>query len=65
MKYCPDCGEKKMGGICPNCNEELFILESQIIFDGIDIDLSNEFVEKIKEQMKRKNETNNTNNNTN
>ena len=29
MSYCLDCGTQKSGGICPNCQEELYILTYQ------------------------------------
>ena len=29
MSYCPDCGGKLSGGMCSNCQEELYILTYQ------------------------------------
>ena len=47
---CIDCGSKIYGGICPNCQEELYIFETQIYPDGMDIILSDDFTRKVKEQ---------------
>jgi len=46
--YCEDCGCRTSNGICSNCQEELFIIEEQSEF--IDKPLSDEFIEKAKEQ---------------
>ena len=46
--HCEDCGCILEKGICSNCHEELFILTYQAEY--IDQPLSNEFVEKAKEQ---------------
>jgi hypothetical protein len=46
--YCPDCGCKVYGGICSNCQEELYIFENQNEF--LPESLSDEFAEKVKEQ---------------
>jgi hypothetical protein len=49
MGYCDDCGTKLSGGICPNCQEELYIFENQ----HEDLPpLSDEFSEKVKQQRK-------------
>ena len=45
---CPDCGCTLQGGICSNCQEELFILDYQS--DCIDFPVSDEFAQKAKEQ---------------
>lgn len=29
MRDCPDCGTRLSDGTCPNCEEELFIYETQ------------------------------------
>lgn len=50
MDSCDDCGTRLSGGICPNCQEELHIYETQILPDGPEMNLSNEFIEKVKEQ---------------
>ena len=47
---CIDCGTKLSDGICPNCQEELHIYNTQIYRDGTDIVLSDDFVAKVKEQ---------------
>ena len=46
--HCSDCGTKTNGGVCSNCQEELYILECQS--DYIDFEVSNEFAERAKEQ---------------
>lgn len=50
MKTCPDCGCKLNGGICSNCQEELYILEYQS--DCIDFPLSKEFLSEADRQQK-------------
>ncbi len=45
---CENCGCKLDHGICSNCHEESYILEFQGEF--IDSPLSNEFLNKVKEQ---------------
>lgn len=45
--HCADCGTKYSNGLCPNCHEEAFILETQS--DYIDT-VSDEFAEKAREQ---------------
>ena len=47
-KYCEDCGCILEGGICSNCQEELFIIRNQ----EIDFPLSKEFLEKANKQKK-------------
>ena len=49
---CPDCGCYLTSGICSNCQEELFIYENQIMVDGPDIELSQEFADKCHQQQK-------------
>ena len=51
MTYCEDCGCKVYGGICSNCQEELYIVENQSEY--IENPLSNEFLQKAKEQKER------------
>lgn len=51
MANCEDCGTKLLSGVCPNCQEELYIFETQICKDGMNINLSEDFVEKVKEQQ--------------
>lgn len=48
MGYCPDCGCRTSSGVCSNCQEELFIINEQS--EHIDFSLSDEFVNKAKEQ---------------
>ena len=50
MIYCEDCGCILNNGICSNCQEELYILENQ--YENIEEPLSNEFINKAKEQRK-------------
>jgi len=50
MAYCPDCGCRTSGGICSNCQEELYILTEQA--DFIDGPVSDEFAEKAAEQRR-------------
>lgn len=45
---CEDCGCRLSGGICSNCQEELYIVTEQAEF--IDGPLSKEFLEKADEQ---------------
>ena len=53
-KCCEDCGCKIYGGICSNCQEELFIIENQSEF--IYTPLSDDFLEKAKKQRRTLNE---------
>jgi len=46
--YCEDCGCRTTGGICSNCQEELYIFENQ--HEDMETPVSDKFVEKIKEQ---------------
>jgi hypothetical protein len=46
--YCEDCGCRTSGGVCSNCQEELYILNEQYQEDPFP--LSQEFVDKAKEQ---------------
>lgn len=55
-KYCDDCGTRISDGICPNCSEELFIFTTQQEY--LPDTLSDEFVEKVKEQQKKEKEKN-------
>ena len=48
MGYCSDCGSRTSGGICSNCQEELYIVTNQS--EDITEPLSNEFTDKAKEQ---------------
>ena len=53
MSHCENCGTRMWGNnACPNCDEELCIVEYQSEF--IDRPLSIEFQEKVKEQEKRR-----------
>jgi hypothetical protein len=45
---CENCGTILEGGICSNCQEELFIVTYQSEF--IDKPLSKEFLDKVEEQ---------------
>jgi len=46
--YCPDCGCRRSGGICSNCQEELYILTYQAEY--ITEPLSEEFINKAEDQ---------------
>ena len=46
--HCDDCGTKISSGLCPNCHEEAFIVESS---DGTD-EFSERFMRKANEQYK-------------
>jgi len=48
--YCPNCGCRLRGGICPNCYEELVIM-GQIWEDGTPMTVSDEFAQKVREQQ--------------
>ncbi len=57
IKYCEDCGTRLSGGVCSNCQEELCIMENQILVDGLDIDVSQDFADKSieqREELKRR-----------
>lgn len=54
MKSCPDCGSRIHGPYCSWCNEELYIFENQIMVDGPDMKLSEEFIDKIESQFEAK-----------
>jgi hypothetical protein len=49
MSSCPDCGCRTSDGICPNCQEELYILRFQS--DYVD-EVSQGFAEKARRQEK-------------
>lgn len=51
--YCEDCGCKRYGGICSNCQEELYIYENQSEY--ADAPYSEEFIEKVGEQRRELN----------
>jgi hypothetical protein len=48
-KTCPDCGCRVYNGHCVNCHEETYIMQ-QYHEDGINHNLSEDFVNKVKEQ---------------
>lgn len=48
MTTCEDCGLRTSGGVCSNCQEELYIVQNQ--FDCIEAPLSKEFLSKVSEQ---------------
>jgi hypothetical protein len=50
MSYCSDCGCKISGGVCSNCQEELYIVENQIEY--ITEPLSDEFANEVQKQVK-------------
>jgi hypothetical protein len=53
MTNCPDCGTKlREAGICPNCQEELYINDYQMPEHPIPV--SEEWVAKVKEQRLEK-----------
>ena len=45
---CEDCGTKISNGMCPNCQEERFIFETQ--YEDMDEPISEEFMKKVVEQ---------------
>ena len=47
--YCKDCGTKTSSGICPNCQEELYIYTNQS--EDLPEELSPEFSLKVQEQV--------------
>lgn len=50
---CPDCGGHiSNGSYCKYCNEELAIYEDQVLYDGLEMELSGDFTEKVIEQIK-------------
>lgn len=50
MPYCEDCGTKILAGVCPNCQEELYIWQEQM--DGDDrCKASKEFSDKVDSQL--------------
>jgi len=49
--YCEDCGCRTSGGVCSNCQEELYIMNEQS--DYIDGPLSQEFTDKAADQARR------------
>lgn len=54
-RYCENCGCLLSGGICSNCQEELYIIENQSEY--IEKPLSEEFMRKAneqKEELKRR-----------
>lgn len=48
MAHCENCGTRISNGLCPNCHEEAFIVETQGEF--LPDDLSEEFLCKVVEQ---------------
>ena len=48
MGFCQDCGCRTSGGVCSNCQEELYIIENQ--YEYIEQPLSDGFQKKAKEQ---------------
>jgi hypothetical protein len=49
MSYCVNCGTKMSDGLCPNCEEEAFICESQT--DYLPDYLSDDFRRKAEGQF--------------
>lgn len=47
MAHCVNCGTKMSDGLCPNCEEEAFIVETQSEFIT---DLSDDFARKVADQ---------------
>jgi hypothetical protein len=47
--HCEDCGTKLDAGICPNCQEELYIFEQQGLDD---CPASADFMRKVAEQRR-------------
>jgi hypothetical protein len=50
---CEDCGCRTSGGVCSNCQEELYILQEQSEF--IDQPVSDEFADKARKQQEELN----------
>jgi len=48
VNSCPDCGGRTNGGVCSNCQEELYILMFQS--DTVE-SVSEEFAEKARQQV--------------
>lgn len=48
MSHCDDCGTRISDGLCPNCHEEAFIMETQTEY--LPDNLSNEFRDKAYDQ---------------
>jgi len=48
MSYCENCGTKLSGGICSNCQEELYIFTEQNEF--LPDNISDDFNNAVKEQ---------------
>lgn len=48
MSHCENCGTKKYGGICSNCQEELYIFTNQ--YEHMVKPISDEFADKILKQ---------------
>lgn len=53
MKYCENCGCKTFNGLCPYCDEETYIYEQNATNEE-QIEFSPEFMEKVKEQSKKR-----------
>ena len=47
MNSCPDCGCRTSGGVCSNCQEELYIFTFQ--YDEVK-SVSDEFAERARKQ---------------
>lgn len=47
MGHCDNCGTRISNGLCPNCHEEAFIVETQSEFLP---DLSDDFVRQVETQ---------------
>ncbi len=52
MSYCSDCGTKLSDDICPNCQEEYYIFETQS--EDLPDELSKEFTDKVRQQLEVK-----------
>lgn len=50
--YCTDCGTRYSDGLCPNCHHDAHLYETQ--YEYLPEVLSEEFVEKVVEQLKHK-----------
>lgn len=51
MSRCPDCGCSMSGGFCPNCHEEVFIVEQ---YSDLDMELPELIAKKASEQINDK-----------
>ena len=51
MSHCEDCGTRLSDGVCPNCQEELFIFDEQNEY--LPEQISDEFISLVNEQREQ------------